>query len=72
MSQAAESDHFKLAVDTSRAKKFSRQEMSTFKKTKTIDLPDRKESFAGFRMNSARGKQDVEPISTFGDGFSMN
>ena len=71
MSQAAESDHFRLSVDTSRARKFSRDEMIGLKKSKSSVQPLRKDSFAGFKMNSARGKQDVEPISTFGGGFSM-
>jgi hypothetical protein len=57
MSQAVDSDHFRLSVDTSRARKFSQCEVSSFKNKKTSTvLPDRKDSFAGFKINSARGK----------------
>ena len=57
MSQAVDSDHFKLSVDTSRATKFSQCEVSSFKKSQSnAAIPDRKDSFANFKINSARGK----------------
>jgi hypothetical protein len=70
MSVSIDSDHFKLSVDTSSAKLLSKEELSEMKNGKATSSGT-KDSFAGFQMNSARGKQDVEPISSFGGGFSI-
>jgi hypothetical protein len=71
MSFSMDSDHYKLSLDTSRAQILSKEELVGMKIQEVTQSNSRRDSFAGFTMKSGRGRQDVEPISTFGGGFSM-
>jgi hypothetical protein len=63
-----------LSLHTSSAKVLSNEEISKIQIRKMSTTVARKDTpaLANFSLGSARGtKQDVEPMSTFGDGFNM-
>ena len=71
MKESMESGHFKLQQDTSGAKILSQEEISMLQQNRAKPNLNKRDSFAGFTINSARSgggnaaqgtNQDVAPI----------